>query len=155
MVRTVGGCALCLDWTGGHLREACPYTEQFKACNMPGCGLMHNHLLHGTNVKFVNTVVANRTGHHKDLAAPSSGDVENSDRSPTLLQVQALQVRVQDGQCQGVACWDAGSNAHLVRRKFAEESGWSGVETTLTLQTTGGRPRNWSTKVYQARLIDI
>ena len=43
VVRTVGGCALCLDWTGGHQRDACPYANQFKICNMSGCGQMHNN----------------------------------------------------------------------------------------------------------------
>ena len=85
LVRTVGGCALCLDWTAGHLREACPYVEQFKVCDMPGCKLMHNHLLHGSNDKFVITIMANGTDLHGDLAAPSSRDVRDPERFWTLL----------------------------------------------------------------------
>ena len=123
----------------------------FKNCNMSGCGRMHNRLLHGSDVQFVNTVVVNHTGCHGGLAAPSPGDVEDSDRSLMLLQVQALQVRVQNGQSQGVALWDARSNIHLVRTKFAEKAGWSGSETVLTLRTIGGWHRDCCTKVYRAK----
>ena len=42
-----------------------------------------------------------------------------------------------------------------MRKKFAEEAGWTGIETLLTLQTPGGRPQDRSTEVYRARLIDI
>ena len=115
---------------------------------------MNNNLLHGTNVKFVNTVVLNRVDRLGELLAPSSRDVEVSESLLTLLQVQTLQVRVQGGRGQGVAFWNAGSNVHLVRRKFAEEAGWPGTETVLSLQTTRGRPQDWSTKVYPAKLID-
>ena len=50
---------------------------------------------------------------------------------------------------------DAGSNVHLVLRKFAEEAGWSEVETALNMQTIRERPRGRSTKVYRARLINF
>ena len=99
---------------------------------------MHNNLLHGTNVKFVNTVVLNRVDHHGELLAPSSIEVEVSGNLLRLLQVQTLQVRAQGGQGQGIAFWDAGSNVHLVRNKLADEAGWPGTETVLSLQTTGG-----------------
>ena len=65
---------------------------------------MHNNLLHGANVKFINTGVVNRVDHHGELEAPSPREV-----------------RVQEGQGQGVAFWDAESNVHLMRKKFAVE----------------------------------
>ena len=74
---------------------------------MSGCGLMHNHLLHGSNIMFVNTVAVNKVNQRGELAAPSSGEVEDSERALMLLQIKALQVRVQERQRQGIAFWDA------------------------------------------------
>ena len=31
VLRTAEGCGLCTDWTGGQLRDACPYAAHFKA----------------------------------------------------------------------------------------------------------------------------
>ena len=85
VLRTAEGCALCLDWTRDHLKEFCPYSEQFKVCNISCYGMMHNHLLYETDVKCVNTM------------APSSGDAKNPKRLRQLPQAQALQAHAQDG----------------------------------------------------------
>ena len=117
-----GGCALCTDWTGGHLRDTCPFTAHLTPCGIPGCGLIHNNLLHGTNVKFVNTVILNHVDRRGELLAPSSRELKVSGNLLALLQVQTLRVRVQGGQGQDVAFWDAESSVHLMRKKFAVEA---------------------------------
>ena len=70
-----------------------------------------------------------------------------------LLQVQALQVRAQDGQHQEGALGEAESNIHLAGRKFTKEASWPKTETGLSLQTTGGRPPDRSTKVGKPELL--
>ena len=59
----VTGCALCTDYTGDHQRDKCDATvkgKPFNNCSIQeggkACGKKHNHLVHGTNIKFVNTL---------------------------------------------------------------------------------------------------
>ena len=66
MVQTVNGCQLCLDWTGTHQRDNCtskskgkPYSNCNNLTSGKPCGLRHNPLLHGTQVKYVNYVQVN------------------------------------------------------------------------------------------------
>ena len=59
----VAGCALCTDYTGEHQRDKCDATVKgkcFNNCSIQeggkACGKKHNHLVHGTNVQFVNAL---------------------------------------------------------------------------------------------------
>merc|ERR1719234_1548331 len=64
LIERVGGCALCLDWTGKHTRDNCPSTARggvsFPMCDkFEGgvvCGRPHNYMLHGTTSKFSHCV---------------------------------------------------------------------------------------------------
>ena len=122
---------------------------------MSDCGPMHNHLLHGTNVKFVDAVVVNRTDRHGNLVAPNPREGEDSGRSLTLLQARARQARVQDGHLEEVVFRDAGSNTHLARENFAEDAGWPETGTGLSLQMARGRHQSRSTKVGEPELSHV
>ena len=166
------GCALCLDWTGDHLRETCKAKKKGRdmpMCSIPvngsPCGVKHHNLLHGAKSKFCNMVHVNgarvKAGGGGVLVsnavegnrAPTMEEIERMDAAQNiLLQTQWLEIRGDLDQC--LSFWDCGSNIHLIRSAFAKQAGLQGRPVTQYLQTTGRQSEAWQTMAYRVRLVD-
>ncbi len=84
--------------------------ELFKPCNVVEqgreCGLLHNSMLHGTNVRFCNSVRVNSVGSNCNIV-PSSKDLAMAENRLALMQVQWIDVVGNDEKA--FTLWDTGS----------------------------------------------
>ena len=133
VVENCGGCALCLDWTGNHKRDACDAKvgqQKFPWCDVNTgsgvCGRNHNKLLHGNTRNYCMTVqncrvVPTAPARVIDvLEAPTEQDliIANAD---TLLPIQTVPIKGRGAPVPASVFWDKGSTTVLVRRLFAEQ----------------------------------
>ena len=146
----VGGCALCTDYSGSHQKDKCDATVEgkpFKSCSIQEggqiCGKRHNHLVHGTSIKFVNAVkgvnrMATEVGG-EDVCY-SEDDLQYVDTSgDVLLKFQDIRVKGEDTRV-GMIFWDDGSTVCLIREGFANKLKIQGRKICLWVQSAGHRP---------------
>ncbi|WP_416879643.1 hypothetical protein, partial [Litorimonas sp.] len=101
-------------------------------------------MLHGTQVRFCNTVNATLN--------PRQVDHGDENTAHALLQLQFVQV--EHAPRPAAVFWDNGSNVNLVRAAYASQLGLEGRPVDLQLTTTGGVRRMFSTHEYTIRLVD-
>ena len=156
MLEDSNGCARCMDFTGRHQRDSCPYRGQdgqLWTCNAEvngvRCGKEHHQSLHGTNNKFAMYTQVNRVHVSR---APTDEEINASLKGTTLLQLQDVPVEGSNIMC--MTFFDTGSTVHLVRRGYAQKLGLKGRRTMLELTTTGERKESRETTVYWVPLLD-
>ena len=54
---------------------------------------------------------------------------------------------------QLVTFFDSGSNIHLVRKRFTEESAWRGMPVSQPITTAGGDAKVWDSMEYWVPLV--
>jgi hypothetical protein len=132
LVHSVNGCALCLDWTGSHKKDNCTAMsngEAFKNCTiMDGgvpCDLKHNPSLHGSDVRYCNTI----------CARPTINEVNKNTGVEALLAMQWVATMCTKDNT--LVFWDSGSNICLIRKGYAEACGLKGRPMVQTIATPG------------------
>jgi hypothetical protein len=164
LVERVGGCALCLDFTGEHKRDACTALYRgapMSKCDIESggvqCGQKHNSLLHGSTTRFCNMTQGSRDMVHvncaKDKGAPTLKDLEADEAGCALMQVQKVEVDAEVSEC--LVFWDSGSNISLVTSEFAERAGLLGIPARINLATAGRRADAKDTTAYWVPLVDL
>ena len=156
VLEKANGCARCMDFTGKHQRDSCPYKAQDgqpitcnEKVNGVRCGKEHHQMLHGSTNKFSMYSQVNRA--HVSIA-PTDEEIASSLKSTTLMQLQNVPVKGSTLLC--LTFFDTGSTVHLVRREYALKLGLKGRRTYLDLTTTGERKEKRETTVYWVPLLD-
>ena len=111
IVETVGACALCLSWS--HIRDQCMQTK--RACGIKGFTSIHNRLVHGTSVAFVNATT-------QEVNDPDDEEV------PPLLRVTAVYFPSHDITLPTLL--DTASDFSLITNRAAERLGLIGAKCT-------------------------
>ena len=86
-----------------------------------------------------------------DVRPPTQKEIYEAGDMFTLTPMQRIAGKRRSKQL--VAFFDAGSNIHLVRRKYADKAGWKGKPIQQLITTAGGVTREWDTMQYSIPLV--
>merc|ERR1711873_275203 len=178
----MGGCALCLDWTGNHQASNCSSQvmgKPYGPCKVDGCGKKHNKLLHGALNVYVNnknTVVPKKVRNKKSNKStrpesavlkgeaaepkiykqpPTEDELEVQDREGmhTMFLVEEVVMQGASQAMPALAFHDNGSNVTMIRRELAEKLSLAGSKVKQKLVRLGGDVMDWETTAYKVPIL--